>query len=531
MKQFFAELARRNVVRVSAAYVVLGWIILQVINNLVPATTLPGWSSSLLIVILLAGLPVVVIGAWAFELTPEGMKRTDASAAGSSSSLKGLDVALVSAALLVVAVSVLYTPRSGVEERLAEGQTTRLFDPRDGTPSFSVAVLPLNNLSDERAFEWIADGISEDITTRIASYQTLPVAARNSAFAFKEKSPDIREVGKALNVRFVLEGSLRPVGTDLRITAQLIDTGTGTHVWTSSYTHPLANIAQMQGEVVDVISIDAYNSILAYEIARLKKMPRSELTPFELTYLAINSAFNPGSTVEGVNEAIKLAEAALARDPDYLFARSFLAQLFTLKIVLGDRNSDTLVNSALEHLSYSLKEAPQDFWVLQRAANVMSNLGRQDDANRYARKLVDLYPDIYLSWWRLAGSLTYEGKYEEAQIAFDRFEALAGSRIPAYLNMLRAKGNLLLGLRDFEAAEDIAREALGYGEVSAFRLGLIVALIGQGKRVDASAALEIYNALPDAMDLATVETLMPLVSQDPTYIEMFLGNLRLAGME
>ncbi|MEE8370870.1 MAG: hypothetical protein V3R73_01900, partial [Sphingomonadales bacterium] len=215
MSGFFAELKRRNVVRVGIAYLVMGWIILQVIDVVTEPLNLPDWTATLVIVLLGVGLPLALFLAWAFELTPEGVRKArevDTDASITPSTGRKLD-RLIIAALVVALGYFIWERQSAPDGAPAPAVTAKVT---------TIAVLPFVNMSSDPEQEYFSDGITEELLNTLVKVPGLLVAARTSAFSYKGKNRDVREIGKELGVEIIVEGSVRRAGDDLRITAQLI---------------------------------------------------------------------------------------------------------------------------------------------------------------------------------------------------------------------------------------------------------------------------------------------------------------------
>ena len=250
MSSLLSELRRRNVFKVGAAYLVLGWVVMQVTDLVTPALHLPEWTLSLVTWLGVIGFPFALLFAWAFELTPGGLKRSeevdpDESVTGHT----GNKLNRVIAALLVAAIGVVIYQqwaftRSGTSQPAPAGEAQSLPGLHD-----SIAVLPFVNMSGDPEQEYFSDGIAEELLNALARIRNLKVAARTSSFAFKNEQGDVRKIGQTLDVNTVLEGSLRKSGRRLRITAQLIDVQSGYHLWSETYDRELDDIFALQDEI------------------------------------------------------------------------------------------------------------------------------------------------------------------------------------------------------------------------------------------------------------------------------------------
>ncbi|MHA6289581.1 tetratricopeptide repeat protein [Maricaulis sp. CAU 1757] len=260
MMHWVRELRRRSVFRVAAGYLVGAWLVLQVAGVIESAAALPGWTDGVVLLVLLAGLPVILAAAWAFEMGPEGLRRTAPAATDKPTRPFAItDVVLIALLLAVVGlVSVQYLtdrPAARSEPAVATADTTDAT--ATATPMItdaSIAVLPFADYSPDGDQQYFADGIAEELLNALAQFPDLKVAARTSAFAFRGEEVDLTEVGRALGVAHVLEGSVRRAGDRLRITAQLIRAEDGFHLWSEIYERELTDIFAIQDDIVRELS-------------------------------------------------------------------------------------------------------------------------------------------------------------------------------------------------------------------------------------------------------------------------------------
>jgi len=261
---FWAELKRRNVVRVGAIYLAAAWLLAQIGDVVSQAFAAPGWPMRVLLVLLALGLPIVLVIAWLFELTPEGVKLTrevDVETSITHATGRRLDRVLIGmiALLIVVLVANRWWP-SSTAPKPAESAAAQAASAGAATPASSaqseksVAVLPFVNLSSDPEQEYFSDGLSEEILNQLAQIAELRVTARTSSFFFKGKNEDLRVIGQQLNARYLLEGSVRKAGNELRITAQLIDALAGSHLWSRTFDRTLNDVFAIQEEIAMAVS-------------------------------------------------------------------------------------------------------------------------------------------------------------------------------------------------------------------------------------------------------------------------------------
>ena len=303
----FAELKRRNVIRVAVAYFIVAWLLLQVADTLVPALHLPEWFNSGVALLLILGFPIAIIFAWAFEMTPEGVKRereVDRSQSITPQTGQKLNITII--VLLAVAVAYFATDKFLLQDRRPP-----VDEVVQTSVNPSIAVLPFVNMSDDASNEFFADGITEELLNLLAKIPQLDVTSRSSAFSFKGKDIDIPTVADKLNVEHILEGSVRKSGATVRITAQLIEAGTDKHMWSETYDRELTDVFAIQDEiarkVVDVL-----------QVTLLGIAPKSQETDAEAYSLYLEGMHY--LDLDGLDDwpkAQQLFESALLIDPQY----------------------------------------------------------------------------------------------------------------------------------------------------------------------------------------------------------------------
>lgn len=261
MAGIFKELKRRNVVRLGIAYIVVGWVVAQIAQLLFEAFGTPDWVIKTVIVLIAIGFPFVLLFAWAFEITPEGIKKTrNVSTAASITASTGRKLNFVIIAALVVALGYFIWERQALQHvpaevpvAAAEPAESAAAEPAAVTPQAapnrSIAVLPFVNMSSDEEQEWFADGLTEEILNSLAKTPDLLVSARTSSFAYKGSARPVPEIAATLGVDHVLEGSVRRAGDRIRITAQLIRATDGFHLWSETFDRTMDDIIRIQEEI------------------------------------------------------------------------------------------------------------------------------------------------------------------------------------------------------------------------------------------------------------------------------------------
>jgi TolB-like protein len=329
LQRFIAELQRRKVLRVAATYLVGAWIVLQVAVALQTAWALSAAFSGTILNLMILGFPVALGLTWFFEITPQGIKRTTASADGAPLKLQTTDFALAGALALVFVVSAaqLLWPRdtapagadSAAKTETAAAETSKPEPPRLGDKS--IAVLPFTNLSKSEDDAFFADGLAEEVLNTLAHVHGIRVTSRTSSFAFKGKEVGVKEIAKQLTVRHVLEGSVRRDGESVRVTAQLIDTATDAHVWSETYERKLADVFTVQDEIARAIA-----GALNIEISVSGGASGAPTTNMEAYRLYLKAReLSQQISEENLLEAIALYERAIAMDEKFAEAYANMA--------------------------------------------------------------------------------------------------------------------------------------------------------------------------------------------------------------
>jgi len=314
-QRFLADLKRREVFRVAAVYGAAAFVVIQAADVIFPRIPLPEWTVSLVVWLAILGFPVAMVLAWVYERTPEGMHRTDPAATQELESIVAEPPRRRWPAGLAALVGI------GL---LLGGGWWALQGPLAGDASYdSIAVLPFTDLSGQEENEYFGDGLAEELLNALAGIEGLKVAARTSAFTFKDSDADIREIAEALDVETVLEGSVRRSSDRLRITAQLIDARTGYHLWSQEYDRDPADIFAVQDEIAASIADALVLRLSGAEIERLYRGGTDDVEAYEL-YLTGRQKWVTRN-VPKLREAIEHFEGAIARDSSFALAWSGLA--------------------------------------------------------------------------------------------------------------------------------------------------------------------------------------------------------------
>ena len=317
---FFAELKRRNVYKVAVAYAVVGWLLVQVATQVFPFLEIPNWVVRLVIALVAIGFPVALVIAWAFEATPEGVKRTEvADAAHEHSRGKAwIYIVIIGAA---ISVALFFLGRYTAGSRNFATSANEL-------PAKSIAVLPFENLSDDKGAAYFADGIQDEILTKLASIADLKVISRTSTAKYKSKPEDLKTVSQQLGVATVLEGSVQKAADKVRVNVQLIDARADSHLWAKTYDRNLADVFAIQSEVAQEIADSLQAKLSPAEANTLATAPTKDTAAYDLFLkgeyeerLAENSL-----RAESYEQAAAWYQQANARDPNFALAMARLVR-------------------------------------------------------------------------------------------------------------------------------------------------------------------------------------------------------------
>jgi TolB-like protein len=335
----FEELKRRNVVRVGVAYIIIGWVIAQIAEFAFENFGAPDWVLKSVVVLLLLGLPLALFFAWAFEITPEGVKRekdVDRSQSITSSTGRKLDRMIIAA--LVLALAYFFITQQPVDEPPNSVEPVAVADSAPpsvaGPDARSIAVLPFVNMSSDKEQEWFSDGLTEEILNALARTPDLLVSARTSSFKFKGSNEDAPTIAAALGVAHILEGSVRSGGNQLRVTAQLIRASDGFHLWSQTYDRDPAEVIAIQEEIAIEIATALETAMDPEALASMVSTGTNSVPAFNayLQGLAYGASTVSTGDVYAFLGARDNFERAIELDPDFSLAYWRLANFWRTQV-------------------------------------------------------------------------------------------------------------------------------------------------------------------------------------------------------
>ncbi|PYK34876.1 MAG: hypothetical protein DME54_07015 [Verrucomicrobia bacterium] len=466
MNGFLEEVKRRKVYRVAAAYVIAAGGIIQLASAAFPAWELPNWALRLVIVLLLLGFPIALILAWAYDITAEGVRPTPAIAAPRSHRRRNV--------IMLVATGVAVSAAAGffLLPRVAAHKIDK-----------SIAVLPFENLSDEKQNAYFADGIQDDVLTNLSKIGDLKVISRTSVMPYRGKASNVREIGKTLGVSTILEGSVRRVGNRVRVNVQLINTANDEHMWAEDYDRDLTDVFAIQTDLSQKIANELRAKLSPSEKAQMTRKP----TENGEAYLAFVQGHNLSCAFEDfekLKQGEQLFERAIELDPNFALAMARYSQLESWILHNNERTVErrqkarTLANRALQlqpelpeaHLALGFSyyygdndfaTALKEFEIAQRGlpnesevylaiGAIQRRQGKWPESTASLEKAVSLNPKDMWSLQNLSFNYAMLRNYETADKIIDR--ALAVD--PTALEPLEVKSKLAIAARgDFSIAE------------------------------------------------------------------------------
>jgi adenylate cyclase len=493
---FFAELRRRNVLRVAAAYVVSSWLVIQVVETLFPVFGLSDAAIRIVVIVLAIGFVPVVILAWAFELTPEGLK-PDKDVNHSQPTALKTGKKLDRVIMVVLALSLGYfaidkfvlTPQrqaAEIQQAHQEGRSEALVE---SYGEKSIAVLPFVNMSSDTEQEYFSDGISEELLNLLARIPELRVISRSSAFSYKGKDIKLADVARELNVAHILEGSVRKAGDRVRITAQLIEARSDTHLWSQTYDRTLDDVFAIQDE----IAADVVEHLQITLLGPAPTVRRTDTETYALTLQARQLAQSGHS--DALEQAVPLLKEALSLDPLYVPAWTGLANIYyqltpdvfsrdegsrlfgeAIQTALSIDPNDGVANSykawilvedekdletAALLFQSALEAEPGNTEILRVVGVFAAYIGHHETAITIARRSVALDPLCFSCLYVLSRHLARAGRLEEAEINLLKYMILSsgGYYSLGMLQLLRGDAAAALVTFEHEEMNDYIRSA------------------------------------------------------------------------
>src|SRR5213594_2971028 len=491
---FFSELKRRNVYKVAVAYAVIGWVIAQIATQIFPFLEIPNWIVRLVIVLIAIGFPIALVIAWAFEATPEGIKRTEIAdampAVAGQKKHAWIYVVIVGAA---ISVALFFLGRYTAQSR--EGG--RPPATAGSLPQKSIAVLPFDNLSRDPDNAFFAEGVQDEILTRLAKVADLKVISRTSTQRFKSAPSDLRDIAKQLGVTNILEGSVQKANEQVRVNVQLINALTDAHLWADTYDRKLVDIFSVESEIAKTIADSLQAKLTGSEKQMMASQPTTDMTAYELYHKGL-SLWERRSG-DNIPKAIVFYEQAIARDPNYALAYAGLAKSYILLpgYAGADRRDASVkakdaalkalrldLNLAEAHaalgkvLFFSEIDLPGAMREYKRAIELQPNdatahhwfgndslaaLGQFEEAIAEGKRAVELDPLSTVINVDLGETFYYAHRYDEAARQMRKTLEIDPTSFYAHYNLgivLQLKGDLSGAIAEYEKAKQLGDNPL-----------------------------------------------------------------------
>ena len=489
-KDFFAELKRRNVYRVAIAYAVVGWLVMQVAATVVPALHLPGAITTAVVVLVLLGFPLALVLAWAFELTPAGIKRTEDVAPEESVAPKtGRKLMVLAGVVGAIGVGLLlfqFSRRGSSDRANAQPAST----------DKSIAVLPFDNFNKDPENAYFADGIQDEILTRLAKIDDLKVISRTSTQRYKSSPENLPEIAKQLGVAHILEGSVQKAGDQVRVTVQLIRAASDSHIWAETYDRKLTDIFAVQTDVAENIAKSLRAKLSPAERQAVEAKPTENPEAYD-AYLRGQALWNKLTTSpQDLDDTVGHFERAVQLDPQFAVAWASLSVARVYLYVELDRSPQRLEKA---------KEA------LDRALQLQPDLGEAHFAQ---------------GMYRYRALRDYEGALASFEKAMKRSaDRVSAIEFSAYVKRRQGKWEEALKLHDQSLELDprnpilLSEAALSYRGLRQFDKAR--ALVERGLTIEPNSAnllaqlAEIHLAQGDTAEAGRLLERVPLDGRDP----------------
>jgi len=529
---FFAELKRRNVFKVAAAYIIVGWLIMQAGEVMSPALRLPDWINSALAFFLILGFPLAMFFAWAFEMTPEGLKKekeVDRSQSITQVTSRKLDLTIIG--LLVVALLYfIWESRFQADDVTSTKTTDQLLEEQTGSQTNpgvsaetpvesipdkkSIAVLPFANRSNLKDDLFFTDGIHDDLLTQLAKIESLKVISRTSVMNYRDTDKKIPEIARELGVATILEGGVQRAGKRIRINAQLIDVITDEHLWAETFDREMTveNIFEIQSEITRQIVAAVRGELTSTETQALAQLPTQSLEAYE-AYMHAKAATNQSAyTPEKYQLAQEWAEKAVAIDPGFTWAWSILVEVHGQAVWMGNDVSNERFEAAANALQQAMAEAPDSAEAQAAFGQYQYRIkGDYQGALEAFEKASVQQPGNTNFMFQVATTLRRIGEFDGAITAFEKALQLDPANAKAasdYLVTLWFNG-------DYEKAIPLAEAAIRQfpnDEVMKGHLGLMY-VDGKGDLAKARSLLDGMTPIP-GFEYANLVTTLYLLERD-----------------
>jgi len=472
---FFAALKRRNVIRMAGLYLVAAWLVTQVASTILPMFGAPDWlPRSIVILLAIAFIPALIF-SWVFELTPEGLKR-DAEVTPEKSIAPQTARRMDRMIIVVLLLAVSYF---AFDKFVLAPRREQILVPKEHPSNIgekSIAVLPFQNLSEDKQNSFFTDGVQDEILSHLAKIADLKVISRTSVMPYKSELPrNLREIGQQLGVAHLLEGSVQRSGSKVRVIAQLIDARNDVHLWAQTYDRDLTDVFAIQSEIAKAIADQLQAKISPGEKSALERPPTADVAAFDLysraKTLLLTTGVNPVTIAKNFPEAIDLASQAVARDPSFFRAYCLLAYAHDRLYLGRERSPERLAQAqaaldaatrlqpdagethlaraqhlysgyydyagAIAELEIARRSLPNEARIPELLALIARRQGKWEDSVRDLERSLELDPRSFISLEQIAQNFDEMRRYPEAAAGYDRVLAIYPDDLDARFNRAR----------------------------------------------------------------------------------------------
>ena len=479
MSGFFEELQRRKVYRVAAAYIIAAGFIIQISSAVFPAWELPNWAFRLVVVLLLIGFPIALILAWAYDITPQGIRATPTVATSGSHRRRNLIILIGIGIILSAGAGLFVLPRASARKL-----------------EKSIAVLPFQNLSDEKENAYFADGIQDDILTNLSKIGDLKVISRMSVMSYRgDGTRNAREIGKALGVGTLLEGSVRRIGNRVRVNVQLIDANNDEHIWAEDYDRDMTDVFAIQTDLAQKIASSLQAKLSPNEKERLDRQPTQNSDAYLLFIQAHDQANRPDHILGDLLKAEELLEQAIKLDPKFAAAFAELSMVES-SIYHSFEPTPARREKARLNADESLRLQPN----LPEGHLALGTSYYYGDRD-YERALAEFeiakrdLPNQAEAYLAIGAIQRRQGKWAESNANLEKAAVLDPKNVSIPVNLAFS----YMALRDFDAAKKMLDRAAAVAPQSWATVGLksYLAILSRG---DLTEAEKQISSLPADVD-------------------------------
>jgi TolB-like protein/Tfp pilus assembly protein PilF len=533
-KKFFGELKRRNVYKVAVAYAVVAWLLIQVATQVFPLFEIPNWAIRLVVLLLIIGFPVALVFAWAFELTPEGLKRTedvDLNKSITRGTGRKLDFLIIGVLLIVIAVF--------AYQRFGPGKKGLVTMP-SAIPEKSIAVLPFENRSEDKANTYFADGIQDEILTRLSKIADLKVISRTSTQHYKSAPDNLREIASQLGVAHIVEGSVQKSGDSVRVNVQLIKAANDSHLWADTYDRKLTDIFSVESEVAKAIADQLRAHLTGQEEQVIAAKPTDNPEAYDAYLRGLAYSLKTAQTPANALGAQKYLKEAVRLDPKFALAWALLSyteargyRTLNLQPTVALREEARQAAETALTLQPNLDEA-----VLAKGYYHYSCLKDYDAAVGYFEQARPLLPNSS----RIPESLAYlerrRGQWERSESYFNEAERLD----PRNVTMLTQHALSYIYLRRFPEAlrkldqvlniipDDldtlVFKAAIAQAEGDLPRAAALLAPLHPPADDTGALETQVYQAILERNPGPMISRLKEVLAKPDPALGYFIGELR-----